>query len=149
MSNVAKEPSFIGVGWSFPPQFGNRNRAVQMVSGEADIQQSLAILFATSPGERVMHPNFGCRLKHLVFQPMDIALIEQIKKMIEDAILFFEPRIVLESIEVTPQDYEQGMVKIYLSYRIRGTNTRTNMVFPFYLREGTSLPSFQDDSHTP
>ncbi len=145
MAPTEDSKAFMGVGWGFPPAFEDRDRSLQMVSAEQDIRESLKILFATTPGERVMHPDYGCRLKEMVFEPLDDALLAEIKYVIQQAILFHEPRIILDPVEVEVQDYRNGEVLIRLNYRIRGTNTRSNMVYPFYLREGTSLPQFQGE----
>ena len=40
---------------------------------------------------------------------------------------------------VRTEDWLEGRLTILLEYRIRATNTRNNVVFPFYLAEGTLL----------
>jgi len=130
---------FLGTGWSFPPEFDRRLKAVKMVSGEEDIRESLRILLATAPGERVMQPSYGCGLKQLVFETMSESVVTEIKDLIERAVLFFEPRITLTRIEVDTVDVYEGLLKIALDYTVRTTNTRSNMVYPFYFLEGTNL----------
>ncbi|MEL6424254.1 MAG: GPW/gp25 family protein [Pseudomonadota bacterium] len=133
------DPGFLGRGWSFPPRFSATTGRVVQVEAEEDIVESLRILFSTRPGERVMHPRYGCRLHDLVFEPMDDETEAAIETAIARAILFFEPRIELEDVSVETRDWLEGHLAIQLVYRVRTTNTRHNIVYPFYQREGTLL----------
>ena len=110
-----------------------------MVSATEDIEQSLQILLTTSPGERLMHPTYGCGLKALVFEPTSATIVTEIKDVVERAILFFEARITLNAIDIDTAAAPDGVLRILLDYTIRETNTRSNMVFPFYLIEGTNI----------
>ncbi|HEX5150596.1 MAG TPA: GPW/gp25 family protein [Parafilimonas sp.] len=130
-----EENSFLGKGWSFPPTFDNASGEVQMLRGEDDIQSSLRVLLATKLGERVMQPLFGCNLDKMVFELLDTTLKTEMKNLIERAILFFEPRINIDKIEVDSQNNLNGVVIITVNYVVRSTNTRGNLVFPFYLSE--------------
>ncbi|WP_010177194.1 GPW/gp25 family protein [Aquimarina agarilytica] len=130
--------AYLGTGWSFPPTFDIDAKTITMVSAEKDIEQSLEILLSTSLGERVMQPEYGCNLKDYQFENVDNALIGFIKDVVERAILYFEPRIKLERIDITEEDsFEliEGKLKIIVHYEIEGTNTRNNYVYDFYLRE--------------
>ncbi len=134
-----KSAGFLGRGWSFPPRFDPAKGEVAMVEREEDIHESLRILFLTRKGERVMHPNYGCNLHDLVFEPVDSQTVSAIETTIEQAILFFEPRIDVVQITVETEDWLEGRLSIGLEYTIRATNSRRNIVFPFYIREGTLL----------
>lgn len=132
------DQSFLGTGWAFPPSFDKVGRAVEMVQDIEDIRQSLQILLSTSIGERVMQPTYGCNLRDYQFEPLSNTFIGFLKDMVERAILFFEPRIVVEKIEITePEDVLlfEGKVLISVDYYIALTNTRNNFVYDFYLRE--------------
>ena len=131
--------SFLGTGWSFPPEFDRPSGTVKMVSEEDDIRESLWILLSTSSGERVMQPAYGCGLGSLVFENMSESTITEIKDVIERAVLFFEPRITLDSVEVDTTDIYDGLIKIKLDYTIRTTNSRSNIVYPFYFQEGSGI----------
>ena len=135
----------LGTGWSFPPQFTRVAGQPQphMVSAEEDIDQALRILFSTAPGERVMQPTFGCGLKTMVFENLSEATITEIRDVVERAILFHEPRIDVDAIDVVVEDELGGIIEIDLTYTIRGTNSRRNMVYPFYFLEGTNLWNLQ------
>lgn len=134
--NTNKE--YLGTGWSFPPAFDKESQTVTMVSAEKDIEQSLEILLSTSLGERVMQVDYGCNLKDYQFESMNSSLIGFLKDLVERAILFYEPRIKLEKVEITEaESFEllEGVLKITVHYEIEGTNTRYNYVYDFYLRE--------------
>lgn len=135
----AKYEGFLGKGWAFPPAFNRAEQTVAMVTAEEDIRESLQILLATIPGERVMLPDYGCLIHQHVFDVMGETLFTEIKALIEYAILHYEPRINLENISYSQEQYE-GRLLIDLEYTIIQTNTRSNLVFPFYLKEGTLLP---------
>ncbi len=110
-----------------------------MVSDEEDIAQSLGILLNTQLGERVMRPDYGADLKSQLFEPMNASLVTYIGDVVETAIIYFEPRIKLDDVSLTPHQ-EEGRLDISLEYTVRSTNTRFNFVFPFYIREGSSPP---------
>jgi uncharacterized protein len=132
--------SFLGRGWNFPPTFNYHHAVAMMVKEEEDIHQCLHILLSTSPGERLMHPDFGCNLRRLLFEQLSNSLVNIIEGNIQTAIMKFEPRISLE--KVTIQDTSRdgtGIIFIKLEYIIRSTNSRSNLVFPFYKAEGTNI----------
>lgn len=108
-----------------------------MVTAEQDIEQSLCIILSTSPGERVMDPSFGCGLKSFIFQTLDATLEAQLIDEVSSAILFFEPRVELHQVGIEDEEPLHGKLQLRLDYSIIGTNTRTNLVFPFYLLEAT------------
>lgn len=131
--------SFLGSGWGFPPEFNRKSGSVSLVSGEEDIKESLYILLSTKPNERVMQSAYGCGLTSLVFESIDSTSITLIKDAITRAVIFFESRIDLEDIEIDEKQAQEGILLINLTYTVRTTNTRTNMVYPFYFQEGTNL----------
>jgi uncharacterized protein len=133
--------SFLGRGWSFPPTFDNQTGEVVMVSEETDIEQSLQILLGTRPGERVMQPDFGCNLDIMLFEPLTITLITLVKDLIRTAILRHEPRIEVRSIAINTLQVNEGLVMIEIDYLVRSTNSRFNLVYPFYLEEGSNITS--------
>jgi len=126
--------SFLGTGWSFPPSFGAGGAEVEVVSDEEDVHQALQILLATRRGERPMQETFGCNLDAMLFEEMDQALVNRVTSLISDSVLEHEPRVVLQGVDVSPTG-EAGVLRIRVDYSIPGTNSRYNMVFPFYLNE--------------
>jgi len=132
---MAVNQSFLGTGWSFPPAFTKGGAEVDLVSDVEDIHQSLQILLSTQNGERIMQDNFGCNLNNVLFDEMDQGLINDLTRMISNAILYHEPRITLDDLDVSESETHQGLLLISIEYTVRSTNSRFNMVFPFYLNE--------------
>ena len=130
---------FLGKGWSFPPTFDKDSASVKMSSGLIDIQESLWILLSTRLGERVMQPKYGCQLDELQFENLNRTTITYISELMRTAILYHEPRIEVEKIEIFEEEMVSGKVLIKLNYLVRSTNSRMNMVYPYYLNEGTSI----------
>ena len=133
MATVSK--TFLGTGWSFPPSFNKTEARVEMVSDVADIEQSLHILLSTRRGERVMQPTYGCNLDVLLFEPISLTLITYITDMIKTAVMYHEPRITLNKLNVSDSDMLEGVVLITLDYTVKTTNSRFNYVYPFYKNE--------------
>ena len=132
--------SFLGIGWGFPPEFNKKGKGrVEMLSDEEDIKSSLEILLSTRLGERIMMPNYGCNLDELLFKPLNLTLKTFVKELIKNAILYYEPRIDLDKISMDQTNELDGELLIILDYRIRATNSRSNLVFPFYKEEGTNI----------
>ncbi len=130
--------SFLGTGWAFPPSFNEETNSVEMVSNIEDINQSLDILLSTSLGERVMQPRYGCNLEDYLFESLSSTLIGYIKDRVSSSILFYEPRIMTESVDVTDDgsfDLIEGKLTITVTYTIPGTNSRFNYVYDYYQNE--------------
>jgi uncharacterized protein len=128
--------SFLGTGWSFPPQFSKTEKNVKLISDEEDIRNSLEVLLATRVGERIMQPKYGCNLATMLFEPIDVALQTYIKDLVYTAIFYFEPRIRPDDVTLSTME-EEGTILIEVQYTIRATNTRHNLVYPFYKDEAT------------
>lgn len=123
---------FIGRGWRFPI-LPDASGSLSYASGDANVEQSIRILLLTSLGDRVMRADFGCKAKQLVFAPGSVQYLGLLETTIKEALRDWEPRIELETIlaEVDPSD--ETRVTVSVSYRVRPSNTRNNLVFPFYL----------------
>lgn len=134
-----EDRSFLGKGWSFPPEFQKNGYVVKIVSEEEDIRQSLNILLNTTPGERIHRFDFGCGIKRFMYEQMTLTTQTIMKETIEKAILLFEPRIYLDRISFDTSREKDGIMYILLDYTVLKTNRRSNMVYPFYLREGTDI----------
>ncbi|GGF39501.1 GPW/gp25 family protein [Echinicola rosea] len=136
---MADSNEFLGTGWSFPPEFNKESGRLKTSTGVEDINQSLEILFGTKLGERIMQPTYGCNLDELLFSSMNRTLKTYVTELIKNAILYHEPRIETEKIDITQGDELKGELLIHLHYRVRATNARKNMVYPFYMEEGTDI----------
>lgn len=133
------DKDFLGRGWGFPPEFNKAQKEVVMTTGNDDIKNSLIILLSTRLRERVMLPKYGCNLEELLFKPLDLTLETEIKDIITKAILYHEPRIDILEIKLDSTDELEGEVLIQIEYQIRNTNTRSNLVYPFYKGEATEI----------
>jgi phage baseplate assembly protein W len=129
---------FLGTGWAFPPVFEYDTANIALVSGVKDIEESLNILLSTTLGERVMQPRYGCSLIENVFDPLDSAVIGYLKDRVQNSILFYESRITVENITVTPAgspELLEGRFTIAVEYSIPSANSRFNYVYDYYLNE--------------
>jgi len=136
MSNAA---DFVGRGISFPMRV-DQSGALAMTSGVDDIDASIRVVLLTAPGERVMRPFFGCRIWELLFEPINANTLGLMADAVREAIGRWEPRVELVDVELDADPAQQGRVLINLRYRVRATNDRRNLVYPFYVipQEGES-----------
>jgi phage baseplate assembly protein W len=96
-------------------------------------------LLVTSQGERPMQESFGANLDSTLFEEINPSLINRVTSLVYDALLASEPRIDLLAVDVTAGDGDAaGVLQIRIDYAIRGTNSRYNMVFPYYLNEAVA-----------
>ncbi|WP_456314712.1 GPW/gp25 family protein [Pseudomonas shirazensis] len=136
---MENEQTFLGIGWSFPPEFKGKTKGVTMLTDEEDIKSSLEILLSTKIGERIMQPKYGCNMDELLFSPLNQTLKTFVSDLIKTAILYHEPRIDVEKIDITKGDELSGELLVLIDFSVRATNSRINMVYPFYKLEGTDL----------
>ena len=136
----ARPPSFLGTGWSFPTTFSRQSATVVMSSDVANIKQCLWVLFSTNMGERIMLATYGTGLRLKVFDSLTETLANDIRSLIEKAILDWEPRIDVLRVDVDEVDPLYGELAISVDFVVRQTNARSNLVYPFYLGEATLAP---------
>lgn len=136
---MEEKKSFTGTGWSFPPSFSKTGKSVEMVSDRKDIEESLRILLGTIKGERVLQPNYGCNLDEMVFESFNLTLKNFLIEMVKTAILYHEARIEPLQININDEFINEGRLLIEIDYLIRSTNSRYNMVYPYFLEEATEI----------
>lgn len=134
-----KSKNIIGRGWAFPPSFDLHTKRVQTVTGLEDIKQSLDILFGTRPGERVLEQSYGCEINNTLFQNITLSEKTILEKNIKDAILHFEARIIVDKVVVDISQALDGVIHIQIAFTIDQTNDRHNIVYPFFINEGTLI----------
>ena len=122
----------IGRGWTFPVQLNARG-GIMLATGTDEINAALRMIIGTAPGERVMRPEFGCRIWDLLYQPIDANTLGQIETATREAIQQWEPRIDLVEVNAVPDDETDGLVNVEVTYIMRPTNDRRNLVYPFYV----------------
>lgn len=123
---------FIGAGWAFPLGT-DATGSIALVVREREIQESIRLILGTSPGERPMRPEFGCRVHQHVFAPANASTAGAIAYDVRVALEQWEPRIELQDVEVGFDRVDAGTLYIDVRYIIRGRNDPRNLVFPFYL----------------
>lgn len=122
---------FIGSGWGFPLRT-NATGGIALVSGDAELRESIRLIIGTAPGERPMRPEFGCGIHEYVFAPADATTAGRIAFEVRAALGRWEPRIEVDQVDVTVDPQREGTLLIDIGYRVRGDNDRRNLVFPFY-----------------
>lgn len=122
----------LGKGWRFPI-LPDETGSLTYVGNDVNVEQSLRILLLTDLRERVMRADFGCQAPSLVFAPGSVQFLGLLETTVREAIRDWEPRVETESVnaEVDPED--ETRVTVQIRYVVRQTNTRNNLVFPFYL----------------
>jgi hypothetical protein len=126
---------FIGRGWAFPLRV-DATGGIALVSREREIEEAIRLILGTSPGERPMRPEFGCRIHEYVFSPADSATATALGNEVRSALRRWEPRIDVEDVAVTIDPRDATLLYIDIRYSIRTTNDRRNLVFPFYVIPG-------------
>lgn len=127
--------AFLGTGWAFPVTT-DEHGDVAVSSGTTDIREAVRIILGTAKGERVMRPAFGCGIHDHAFASVTPATLNLVESEVREALVRWEPRIDIESIEARPDESDPTKVLIDIDYRVRSTNSLSNVVYPFYLAEG-------------
>ncbi|MBQ4852412.1 GPW/gp25 family protein [Pseudoalteromonas sp. MMG012] len=129
------QSAFLGQGWAFPPRFGTSESGPAIASGEVLLQQAIYLALHTLIGERPLWPEMGSGLSSFTFAEAAEQSLADLKQEIATVLLNYEPRITLQDIVFDSSALYDGILTIELQYLIRQTNSRSNMVFPFYLLE--------------
>lgn len=129
---MSSSEEFIGTGLAFPLRV-NSTGNVALVSREREIEESIALILGTAPGERPLRPEFGCAIHDYVFAPADATTAGEIADEVRRALLRWEPRIEVDDVIVSPDPDDQSLLFVDVGYRIRHTNDPRNLVFPFYV----------------
>jgi uncharacterized protein len=136
MSVQPPERPFLGIGWKFPLQVTPNGRMAQ-ARAEQRVEESILLILATAPGERQMLPDFGCGIHDLVFSENDSRNIALIVHLVRDALTRYEPRIDVLDVHAETSVDSPNVLLIRVNYRIRSTNAIGNLVYPFYITEGS------------
>lgn len=140
------QKSWLGKGLAFPVNFDLATNDLQRAEFEESVRQSILIILGTAKGERVMRPDFGCGIYDLVFEPNTPGTASKVSQVVQEALLFFEPRIDVIDIRVESRFDNEGVtpdrdgnlavvskLMIFIDYEVRATNNVFNLVYPFYL----------------
>jgi phage baseplate assembly protein W len=127
---------FLGSGWNFPIAV-RPDGSMAMAAYDEDVRQAILIILGTNPGERVMRPDFGAGLDSFVFEPVNPTTMTRVRTRVHDALVDWEARIDVLDVTVTTDPDQRNRLDIDVHYRVRTTNALHNLVYPFYLDEGT------------
>jgi uncharacterized protein len=127
--------NFLGVGWKFPVGV-DEGQKIALSKYEEDIREAVIIILSTAKGERCMHPDFGCGVHDMVFQTISTSILSLMEMAIREALLKYEPRIVVSSVKISTAEANEGKLTISIDYLVRSTNNQFNIVYPFYLDGG-------------
>lgn len=134
MANAKRD--FLGVGWKFPLQVDIRG-AIASARYEQSIEESIYMILSTAKGERLMMPDFGCGIHDIVFMPNNPAVVASVVDAVRSALVIYEPRIDVLNVKANTNEAQQNLLIIRVNYRVRANNTIENLVYPFYITEGS------------
>jgi uncharacterized protein len=129
---MADGADFIGRGFMFPLRV-DQSGSIALTAGTDDLITSIRMILATAPGERVMRPRFGCSIWDMLFEPINANTMGLMAVAVREALGQWEPRIAVEDVIVHPDEADNGRVRIDVTYVVRSTNDRRNLVYPFYV----------------
>lgn len=127
--------TFIGKGIAFPMRIDHTG-SIALVGGPEDIDRSIAMVLSTAKGERLMRPEFGCAIWDQLFEPINANTLGLMAQAVRESISQWEPRVELEDVTTAADPDGQGKVNIDITYRVRASNDRRNLVYPFYTIPG-------------
>lgn len=125
---------FLGTGWKFPVTLDTEG-SIELVSEEEDIKEAILIILNTVPGERVMRPEFGCGIHNYIFSILNSSNLMMIEDEVRNALTLYEPRIIIDEVKAEPHSSEGGKLVVAIDYTVLASNSRFNIVYPFYLTE--------------
>jgi uncharacterized protein len=129
---AASDPAFVGRGFKWP-MVVDHTGSIALTTGTDDLDSSIRVVLATAPSERVMRPAFGCRIWDLLFEPVNANTLGLMAQAVREAVAQWEPRVDVEDVKVSPDGDDSALVHIAITYRVRTTNSRRNLVYPFYV----------------
>lgn len=136
METLDPERAFLGVGFAYPARLDAGSHLAR-AAHEEDVRQGIMIILGTNPGERLMRPDFGAGLTDFSFEPISTTTLSLVRTRVFNSLTNWEPRIDVERVRVSYDPAVHGKMLIEIAYRVRATNTQHNLVYPFYLQEGT------------
>jgi phage baseplate assembly protein W len=131
--------SFLGRGWSFPPIFNKELGSVELVSEIEDIRQSLHIYLSTRRGERLMRLDYGSFIHENIYDPAGANNLSFLAEQLRIDIRRYEPRIIVHEVEIDDANIAQGVIQFKINFEVQANNVRDNIVFPYYILEGTHI----------
>ncbi len=106
---------------------------IEMVDEQASVRQSILLLLSTSPGERIMRPDYGCDLNQLVFMPNDATTHGLAIHYVSRALQRWEPRVEILHLDASSNATDPGRMDVLLEYRVRGASAVDRLTYPLNL----------------
>ena len=125
---------FLGKGLKFPLEVDPATGSLAVTEGEEKVQDSILTILGTAVGERVMRPTFGSEIRNHVFAPLNAATVSSLSFSVQEALISWEPRIEVQRVNVSDEKQREGILLISIDYKVRTSNNRFNLVYPFYLK---------------
>lgn len=126
------DATFVGRGFAWPMTVDHTG-GIKLNDTAEDIDHAIRIVLLTAPGERVMRPQFGCRIWDLMFEPVTPNLLGLISEAVREALAQWEPRIEVDDVTPVPDPHDSSLVRVQIAYHVRATNDPRNLVYPFYV----------------
>jgi phage baseplate assembly protein W len=122
---------FTGRGWSFPLRLDGSG-SFALSGGEQELDEAIRLILGTAYGERPMRPEYGCGIHDLVFDTVDAGLAGRVAAEVRASLTRWEPRVDVVDVDASPDEDQPHVLRIAVTYRVKATNDRRNLVFPFY-----------------
>lgn len=132
--------AFLGAGMKFPPQIDPGTGRFAVSSREQSVRESVYLILMTSRGERWLEPNFGSQMASYAFMDTSPTMLRMLSDDLRDLLLTQEPRISDVDVEIDPET-KNGCLLVSIRYTVAATNSRDNLVFPFYLNAAREEPT--------
>ena len=133
--------AYLGAGMKFPPQIDPGTGRFAVSAREQSVLESVYLILMTNRGERWLEPGFGSQMMNYAFMDTSPTMLRMMSDDLRELLLKQEPRISEVDVDVDP-DTGNGCLLVSIQYTVAASNTRDNLVFPFYLntvREETGL----------
>ena len=131
------DAAILGRGWARPARLDGAGEA-GLEAGAEKVRQSILLILGTRRGERALRADFGAGLEDFLFEPLSTTTAALVRHRVETALIRWEPRIDVVEVMVDVTDRRLGRLDVSIGYRLRATNTFYNLVYPFFLHEGSA-----------
>ena len=134
--------AFLGAGMKFPPQIDPGTGRFAVSSREQSVREAVYLILMTNRGERWLEPGFGSQVTKYTFMDTSPTMMRLMSDELRELLLTQEPRISDVKIEIDPE-VKEGCLLVDIQYTVAASNSRENIVFPFYLKATREEPSYE------
>jgi len=108
------------IGWPLLVRPDGRGQLAYPSLGES-VRQSIQIILQTHPGEQLMRPEFGAGLQSFLHEPNTLTTRRRIHDAIAEALARWEPRALVDRIDVAEVEARPSELRVDIAYRLRRT----------------------------